>query len=64
MDFFSERGQVVAYDQIPYGLSEKLVAGDWIERNPYTPESAVGQLFLLFHLPGGKPSPLGGIALA
>ena len=36
MDFFSERGQIIAYDQIPYGLSEKLVAGDWTERNPYT----------------------------
>jgi pimeloyl-ACP methyl ester carboxylesterase len=46
MDFFSERGQVVAYDQIPYGLSEKLVAGDWTERNPYTSEAAVDQLFL------------------
>ncbi len=46
MDFFSERGQVVAYDQIPYGLSEKLVAGDWTERNPYTSEAAIDQLFL------------------
>jgi pimeloyl-ACP methyl ester carboxylesterase len=46
MDFFSERGQVVAYDQIPYGLSEKLVAGDWTERDPYTSEAAVDQLFL------------------
>jgi pimeloyl-ACP methyl ester carboxylesterase len=46
MDFFSERGQVVAYDQIPYGLSEKLVAGDWTGRNPYTSEAAVDQLFL------------------
>jgi len=46
MDFFSERGQVVAYDQIPYGLSEKLVAGDWTERNPYSSEAAVDQLFL------------------
>jgi pimeloyl-ACP methyl ester carboxylesterase len=46
MDFFSERGQVIAYDQIPYGLSEKLVAGDWTERNPYSSEAAVDQLFL------------------
>jgi dipeptidyl aminopeptidase/acylaminoacyl peptidase len=45
MDFFGERGQVVAYDQIPYGLSEKLVAGDWTERNPYSSEAAVDQLF-------------------
>jgi pimeloyl-ACP methyl ester carboxylesterase len=46
MNFFSERGRVIAYDQIPYGLSEKLVAGDWTERNPYTSEAAVDQLFL------------------
>jgi pimeloyl-ACP methyl ester carboxylesterase len=46
IDFFGERGRVVAYDQIPYGLSEKLVAGDWTERNPYTSEAAVDQLFL------------------
>lgn len=45
MDFFSERGPVIAYDQIPYGLSEKLVAEDWTERNPYTSEAAVDQLF-------------------
>jgi pimeloyl-ACP methyl ester carboxylesterase len=47
MDFFGERGQVVAYDQIPYGLSEKLVAGDWTENNPYSSEAATDQLFLL-----------------
>ena len=46
MDFFSERGHVIAYDQIPYGLSEKLVAGDWTERNPYSSAAAVDQLFL------------------
>jgi len=46
MNFFSERGRVIAYDQIPYGLSEKLVAGDWTERSPYTSEAAVDQLFL------------------
>jgi pimeloyl-ACP methyl ester carboxylesterase len=38
--------KAVAYDQIPYGLSEKLVAGDWTGRNPYTSEAAVDQLFL------------------
>jgi pimeloyl-ACP methyl ester carboxylesterase len=45
MDFFGERGSVVAYDQIPYGLSEKLVAGDWTERNPYSSAAAVDQLY-------------------
>ncbi len=46
MDFFGERGRVIAYDQIPYGLSEKLVAGEWIGENPYTSDAAVDQLFL------------------
>ena len=46
-DFFSQQGQVIAYDQIPYGLSEKLVAGDWSDRNPYSSVAAVDQLFLL-----------------
>ena len=45
MDYFGAYGQVIAYDQIPYGLSEKLVDGDWSGDNPYTPEAAVEQLF-------------------
>jgi len=47
MDTFSEYGRVIAYDQIPYGLSEKLVAGDWSGENPYSPEAAVDQLYAL-----------------
>ena len=46
IDFFGEYGRVVAYDQIPYGLSEKLVEGDWTAENPYTPAASVEQLFL------------------
>jgi pimeloyl-ACP methyl ester carboxylesterase len=46
IDFFGEYGYVVAYDQIPYGLSEKLVEGDWSENNPYSSSAAVEQLFL------------------
>ena len=38
-------GRVLAYDQIPYGLSEKLVEGDWNGPNPYTQEAAIDQLF-------------------
>jgi pimeloyl-ACP methyl ester carboxylesterase len=45
MDFFAERGRAIAYDQVPYGLSEKLVAGDWTEGNPYSSDAAVDQLF-------------------
>jgi pimeloyl-ACP methyl ester carboxylesterase len=47
MDFFDERGRVIAYDQIPYGLSEKLVAGDWAESNPYSSDAAIDQLYSL-----------------
>ena len=39
-----ERGRTIAYDQIPYGLSEKLLEGEWTGSNPYTPESALIQL--------------------
>ena len=47
IDFFDERGRVIAYDQIPYGLSEKLATGDWTGRNPYSAEAAVNQLITL-----------------
>jgi pimeloyl-ACP methyl ester carboxylesterase len=46
LDRLGQYGQAFAYDQIPYGLSEKLVAGDWEAGNPYTSEAAVAQLFL------------------
>lgn len=45
MDYFDEQGKVIAYDQIPYGLSEKLLEEDWADINPYESESAVEQLF-------------------
>jgi len=44
IDGLSEIGRTVAYDQVPYGLSEKLVEGDWSGPNPYTPEAAVQRL--------------------
>lgn len=46
-EFFSQRGRVLAYDQIPYGLSQKMVDGDWTGESPYSPEAAVEQLFAL-----------------
>lgn len=52
MDTFSEQGRVVAYDQIPYGLSEKLLTGDWSEANPYTSEAATERLFLFIEALG------------
>ncbi|MCB0096877.1 MAG: alpha/beta hydrolase, partial [Caldilineaceae bacterium] len=46
-NFFDERGRVIAYDQIPNGLSEKLVSGDWSGPNPYSVDAAITQLFTL-----------------
>lgn len=43
-DYLSTKGNVFAYDQAPYGLSEKLLESDWSGRNPYTIDSAVIQL--------------------
>ena len=45
INFFDSKGRVYAYDQIPYGLSEKLLPGDWEETNPYTQDAAIEQLF-------------------
>ena len=44
MDYFGSIGNVYAYDQIPYGYSEKMVEGDWTGENPYTTEAALIQL--------------------
>lgn len=50
-DFFAQHGQVVSYDQVPYGLSEKLLPGSWEDINPYAKTAALDQLWtLLDHL--------------
>lgn len=46
-EVLATKGRVVAYDQIPYGLSEKLVPGDWEDENPYRIEAVVDRLFQL-----------------
>jgi pimeloyl-ACP methyl ester carboxylesterase len=45
VDAFGALGRTVAYDQIPYGLSAKAVAGDWTGENPYAKEAAIAQVF-------------------
>ena len=44
LDYFATRGKTYAYDQIPYGLSEKLLNQEWIGPNPYSQDAAVKQL--------------------
>lgn len=43
-DYFAGRGRAFAYDRAPFGLSERLVDGDWSGPNPYTPDAALRQL--------------------
>ncbi|MCG6940599.1 MAG: alpha/beta hydrolase [Thiohalocapsa sp.] len=61
----AERGRVIAYDQIPYGLSAKPLPGTWHGENPYSKAAAlkqlmvfldelkVGQVFLVGNSSGG-----------
>lgn len=44
IDDLSALGNVYAYDQIPYGYSEKLLEEDWSASNPYTTKAAIEQL--------------------
>lgn len=44
MDYFATKGNVYAYDQLPYGYSEKILEGDWTEDNPYTVDATLEQL--------------------
>jgi pimeloyl-ACP methyl ester carboxylesterase len=44
MPGLARHGRVVAYDRVPFGLSEKLLPGDWSGPNPYTADAALRQL--------------------
>ena len=43
-DDFAVRGRALAYDRPPFGLSERLIEGDWSASNPYSPDAAVTQI--------------------
>jgi pimeloyl-ACP methyl ester carboxylesterase len=51
-DDFAARGTTLAYDRPPFGLSQRLVAGDWSGENPYAPDSAVAQLISVMDAKG------------
>lgn len=46
-DFFAREGRTIAYDQLPYGLSEKPLPADLNDANPYAKTSAIEQLLAL-----------------
>ncbi len=43
----AEHGRVIAYDQVPYGLSSKPLPGTWQGENPYAKAAALEQLMTL-----------------
>lgn len=45
LDGLARYGRVVAYDQIPYGLSSKPLPGTWSAENPYSKAAARKRLF-------------------
>lgn len=47
MDDFAVYGRVIAFDRPGYGLSQRLLPGDWTGNNPYTPESQARQIIAL-----------------
>lgn len=51
-DQFAAKGRTFAYDRPPFGLSERLVTGDWSESSPYTPDAAIDQLIALLDSQG------------
>jgi pimeloyl-ACP methyl ester carboxylesterase len=60
LDLFTPLGCVVAYDQIPYGLSAKPLPGTWSGPNPYAKSAAVEQLFAFMDALGIGPAILVG----
>ena len=44
MDDFAAYGRVIAFDRPGYGLSQRLLPGDWTGENPYTAESQARQI--------------------
>lgn len=61
-DFFVEQGTTYAYDRPPFGLSERLLRGDWDQGgpNPYTTAAAVEQLRALMDAQGIEQAVLVG----
>ncbi len=59
-DTFAAEGQTFAYDRPPFGLSERLVDGDWTGENPYAPDAAVEQLIAFLDAQGIEQTTLVG----
>ncbi|MBK1691924.1 alpha/beta fold hydrolase [Ectothiorhodospira mobilis] len=60
MDDLGRHGRVLAYDQVPYGLSAKPVPGDWSGPSPYTKAAALDHLFAFLDARGVERAVLVG----
>ncbi|MCG5500788.1 alpha/beta fold hydrolase [Ectothiorhodospira lacustris] len=60
MDDLGEVGRVLAYDQVPYGLSAKPVRGEWSASNPFTKAAALEHLFAFLDAKGVEQAVLVG----
>jgi pimeloyl-ACP methyl ester carboxylesterase len=60
LDDFATRGRVIAYDRLPYGLSEKLAPGDWTAAPPMAPEAGVARVVALMDALGVEHAVLVG----
>ncbi len=60
MDDFAAYGRVIAFDRPGYGLSQRLLPGDWSGENPYTAESQARQIVRLMDVMGVEKAILVG----
>lgn len=60
IDYLSTKGNVYAYDQAPYGLSEKMLEDEWTAENPYTIDAATQQLEIFMNVLGIEKATLIG----
>ncbi|MCG5535159.1 alpha/beta fold hydrolase [Ectothiorhodospira mobilis] len=60
MDDLARQGRVLAYDQVPYGLSAKPVPGEWSGPSPYTKAAALDHLFAFLDAQGVERAVLVG----
>ncbi|WP_412852583.1 alpha/beta fold hydrolase [Ectothiorhodospira shaposhnikovii] len=60
MDDLDGAGRVLAYDQVPYGLSAKPVRGEWSGSNPFTKAAALEHLFAFLDAKGVEQAVLVG----
>lgn len=60
MESFASKGRVIAYDRVPYGLSEKILPDEWAAGSPYATDAGVARVFELMDALGVEKAVLIG----